>query len=110
MPARSKMVAVYWSYEVSIGHRSPRCLAASRSRVRMRWPAGMSLRDVDIVVSFRLEAAVCGPRVTADRPTHPVSTSAPVEDLTPRRAPGRDAGRRRVGDGRWRPVRRPEPV
>ena len=36
MPAWSKMPAVYWSYEVSIGQRSPRSLAARRSLVRTR--------------------------------------------------------------------------
>src|SRR5690554_6115077 len=110
MPARSKMAAVYWSYEVSIGHRSPRCLAASRSRVRIRWPAGTSLRDVDIVVSFRLEAAVRGPRVPADRPTSPRADCSPRWKISHRGV--RAGGVSGAGPLTWRVDRvgSPQPV
>ena len=36
MPAWSKIAAAYWSYAVSIGHRSPRALAAATSRTVSR--------------------------------------------------------------------------
>jgi hypothetical protein len=36
MPASSNSEAVYWSYEVSIGHRSPRSLSSRRWWIRVR--------------------------------------------------------------------------
>src|SRR2546430_7356776 len=65
-----------------MAHRSPRCLARIRSRVRTRLVAGPPYRDGpsdwDIDVSSGLlEAAWCGPRASLDRPTGKAPGSGP---------------------------------